>query len=119
MIAILVNACVKADDDLYNEWNTNSGNVQTDITFNRIDHLVEFVVEVCFGMDNFFPEHHSDTTNHNDLHKLFKLYITPCTFPVLVAQTIILPIKQKGTFPDFVQSAGCNYQDFISPPPKA
>ena len=111
------NAIIKADDDLYADWVTNNGNESVDVSFNRMDHVVEYVVEVWFGVENFFPEQNTNETNHNTFHKTFTLYISPSFIPVVASHAAVLPVETKGGFPAVVQYRGGNYQDFVSPPP--
>jgi hypothetical protein len=118
MIGILINACVKTDDDLFMDRQSASNNQESAISFNRIDHIFEYVVEVCIGMDNFFPEQKNNSANHSESHKIYKLFIAPIQKLELTNQIVQPIVKDNCEFPRFVQLMGIEYHDFISPPPK-
>ena len=81
MLALLINASINVDDDLYIHWFavTNNQPIEhNDDDYNKIDHVLEYVVEVCFGIQNFFPEHRSHNHTQNIIPKAI-LIATPST----------------------------------------
>ena len=117
MLAVLLNASVNVDDDLYNHWSANPVTEADNASYNKIDFVIEYVVEVCFGADNFFPEHRNPNIPRNAFHKTFLYCLTSRDLPSNVAQHF--DVQRQDAFRRVLDFHKQNLVDDASPPPKS
>ncbi len=112
----MLNVSVNVSDDLYCNWYSSNSCEDTGATYNKIDHVLEYVVEICMGVKNFFPEHRIPQNTHNAIHKIF---IYDITSPVLaLLSPSYFPDDRRNRFFFIPVLNKTLFSEKDSPPPK-
>ena len=117
MLVVLINASVNVSDDLYSHWYSPNAVGDTGESYNKIDHVLEYVVEICLGATNFFPEHRSAQTTNNAFHKAFLLDVAKQELSLMTLNEKME--EQSNAFkqlPTFIKKP---FTEDAGPPPKS